>query len=503
MDNSDRTAVIQEYFKENNFVQSNIESFNSFVEWRLQKLVNEVKTATPAVIPPEAEDVKLVFSGIRVEQPSITEADGAKRKIYPVEARMRSLTYAAPVFLEISLMIDGKERERAEIQIAELPIMLKSKLCYLHGLSGDELIQEGEDPYDSGGYFIINGTERTLVLLEDLAANNIFVTREKSGPITYTAKLFSASETYKIPHTIERTKDGLYLITFASNKKLPVIILLKALGFTKDSEIPKLISSKDTDGDIYMNLLEFVDLKSIDDAKEFIAKEMGLVMPKDQKTQRIDYVLDNFLLPHVGMTIEDRAAKGHFLGRIIKKMLLLKHKKIPKDVKDHYMNKRVRLAGDLLEDLFRANLKVLVSDMLYIFQRGVRRGRILPIHSIVRTKLLTGRIKSALATGNWTGSRQGVSQRLDRENSLATLSHLQRVSSLLEASRESFEARELHPTHWGKLCPLESPEGKHIGLRKNLALMADITPELKSEIIDETRTFLEQSGLRRLEIKHD
>ncbi len=503
MDNSDKVALVQEYFKENNFVQSNIESFNSFVEWRLQKLIDEIKSATPAVIPPETEEVKLVFGHIKVEQPNIVEADGAVRKIYPVEARMRDLTYAAPVFLEVTLVIDGKERERVEVQIAELPVMLKSKLCHLYGLSRDELIRAGEDSYDAGGYFIINGTERVLVLLEDLAANNIFVAKEQSGAATHTAKLFSASNTYKIPHVVERTKDGLYLISFASNKRLPVIILLKALGFTKDSDIPELVDLEGANEDIYINLLEFTDIKSTDDAKEFIAKDMGLMMPKEQKLQRVDYILDNFLFPHIGTNLEDRTAKSYFLGRIVKKLVLLKNKKISKDIKDHYMNKRIRLAGDLLEDLFRANLKILVSDMLYIFQRGVRRGRVLSIHSIVRTKLLTGRIKSALATGNWTGNRQGVSQRLDRENALATLTHLQRVSSLLEASRESFEARELHPTHWGKLCPLESPEGKHIGLRKNLALMAEVTPELKKEIVDETRTFLEQSGLKRLDIHHD
>jgi len=160
------------------------------------------------------------------------------------------------------------------------------------------------------------------------------------------------------------------------------------------------------------------------------------------------------------------------------------------------MNKRVRLSGDLLEDLFRQNLRILVNDMLYIFQRSVRRGKILPVSAIVRTKFLSDRIKSALATGNWTANRQGLSQRLDRENALATLSHLQRVVSLLEAQRESFDARMLHSTNWGRLCALESPEGKHIGLRKNLALLATITPELKKEEVKANLNALMALGLK-------
>ena len=105
-----------------------------------------------------------------------------------------------------------------------------------------------------------------------------------------------------------------------------------------------------------------------------------------------------------------------------------------------------------------------------------------------------------MATGNWTGNRQGVSQRLERDDALATLSHLMRVTSLLEASRESFEARELHPTHWGRFCLLETPEGKHVGLRKNLAMLASITPSAKVDELENVKTQLENFGLKKFKI---
>jgi len=287
-----RNLLVNKYFEENNFVQSSIESYNSFIDWRLQNLIDEVGFATPAVIPPEAEEVKFQFGKITIEKPSIVEADGAK--------------------------------------------MLKSKLCYLHGLSREELIAAGEDPYDSGGYFIINGTERTLSLLEDLSSNKIFVAKEKVGPITHSAKLFSASKIYKIPHTLERTKDGLFLLTFAGLKRVPIAILLKSLGFTNDSEIPKLIGLEDVDEDLYLNLFDFVDVKSEEIAQEYIAKLSSMMLTKEQKVQRITYILDNFLLPHIGSNLEDRKKKGYFIGRMIRKLLLLKKGKIRKDDKDHY-----------------------------------------------------------------------------------------------------------------------------------------------------------------------
>ena len=420
----DRVELVKRFFEENNFVQSNIESFNDFIDWRLQKLIDEISEATPAVIPPEAEEVKIVFGKIRIEKPSVIEADGTKWKILPVEARIRNLTYAAPVYMEISLVIDGKERERSEVQICDLPIMLKSKYCYLNGLGREELIAAGEDPYDSGGYFIINGTERSLVLLEDLAANTIFVQKAKAGPVTHTANVYSASDLYKIPHIVERTKEGIFLVTFGSNKRLPLIVIMKALGLLKDADIASQIGVDDDD--IYINLIENVELRTEDSALDNVGNEIGIMMPKEQRVERVQHILDNFLLPHIGIAAENRLNKAKYLCKAVRKLLLLKQGRIKKDDKDHYQNKRVRMAGDLLEDLFRQNLRILVNDILYIFQRGVRRAKILPLGSIVRTKFLSDRIKSSLATGNWTANRQGVSQRLDRENALATLSHLQR-----------------------------------------------------------------------------
>ena len=157
--------------------------------------------------------------------------------------------------------------------------------------------------------------------------------------------------------------------------------------------------------------------------------------------------------------------------------------KIGLDDKDHYMNKRLKLSGDLLSDLFRVNLKVLIGDLLYNFQRIVKRGKFPSIKVIIRDKLLTSRIYSAMATGNWVGARKGISQRIQRLNFIETLSHLQRVVSPLSSSQENFEARGLHPTHMGRLCPVETPEGTNIGLRKNLAIMAEISLDSPEEDI--------------------
>ena len=164
-------------------------------------------------------------------------------------------------------------------------------------------------------------------------------------------------------------------------------------------------------------------------------------------------------------------------------------KKIPKDDLDHYSNKRLRLSGDLLEVLFRSILLGkwgLITRITYNYQKLTKRGRFPPLPSIVESNVLTNQIVSAIAIGSWVGGRTGVSQRLERSSFIKSLSHARNVLSPLTSTQEHFEARELYPPHWGKIDPSQTPEGATIGLRKNLAVAAQITtgiPEKDQKIL--------------------
>jgi len=484
--------LFKKYFEENSLVASNIASFNNFAAKVLQQIIDENKIIEPTIIPTNVESFKIRLDRIIVEKPEITEADGSKRPIYPIEARLRKISYAAPIYLEVSSHINDVQRESITTQIGSLPIMLKSNLCHLNKLSKAELAEKGEDPDDPGGYFIINGTERVLVNVEDLAANRLMVENDDKETI---GKVFSEYGAYRIPHTFERLKDGLFYITFSRVKRVPLLMVIKALGLTKDEDIVTMISKDRQFDEVLINLFEFVNLKDPDDAIDSIAKKIGITQAKDVRMERMNELLDKFLLPHIGTTREARLAKAQNLCKMLKKFILVANNEIPSDDKDHYSNKRLKLAGDLLADLFRVNLKVLIGDLLYNFQRIVKRGKFPSIKVIIREKLLTSRIYSSMATGNWVGARKGISQRIQRINHLNTLSHLQRVVSPLSASQENFEARELHATHLGRLCPSETPEGTNIGLRKNLALLAQVSRESDEQ---EMLKLLRNAGLKEV-----
>jgi len=486
--------LIQAYFKDYPFVDSNIQSFNDFVDKQLQKLVDEIGDIVPTIIPQEVESFVIKLKKIWIEKPSIVEADGSKREVYPSEARLRNLTYSAPIFLEVSAHVDDVQRESFVTMIGKLPIMLRSKYCNLHGLKREELISKGEDPNDPGGYFIINGNERVLITVEDLASNRLFVEHKETGPSEYVARLFSEMGSYRVPHTLERMKDGLFYLTFTRFKRIPLVPVLKALGLTKDQEIVKAICGDKTYDSLFINLFDAAELKTSDDALEHLAKKIGIAQTREIKIERASEQVDKYLLPHLGTSSQDRLAKAYNLCKVVKKFLLVAEEGKPLPDKDHYINKRLKLSGDLLEDLLRTNLRSLVQDIIYNFQRLVKRGKFQSIKIIIRDELLSSNIKSALATGTWSGGRKGVSQNIDRTNALATFSHLQRVASLLTSTQENFDARALHPTHWGRLCPIETPEGTPIGLRKNMAILCTVSRGDIQE--DKIKKSLENLGLK-------
>ncbi len=468
--------LLKSFAKDVGFVSHQINSFNEFVNVRLQKIFDEIKEIK---LETETGEFRIKLGKVRLGKPSVKEADGAVRFITPMEARVRNLTYAAPIYVEFIPIINGIEQEKEEVKIGELPIMLKSEKCILYGLSDEELMKLGEDPKDPGGYFIINGTERVIVMSEGILPNLPIVELRKDQEII---RINSEVSGFIQMHLIER-KSGILYISFANVKKMPLFILLRALGLESDKEIIEAIGEDPTmEEDLYYNLL-FHEVKNRDDAKKYIAKKLHI---QQSPITRVNEILDKYLLPHLGQGPKARIEKALYLANVAKKLILVGNGKIePQDI-DHYGNKRIRSVGDFLEVLLRSVLLGkygLITRITYRYQRMVKRGKMPTLQSIVESDYLTKRIVSHMATGKWVGGLTGICQRLERTNWLRTLAHLRNVLSPLSSQQEHFEARTLHPTQWGRLCAEETPEGVNIGLRKYLAVMAVISkPASKVEI---------------------
>src|SRR3989339_215235 len=463
----EKHLLVKKYLEQHSLVESNILSFNDFIQNKMQQIVSEINETLS-----KNEDIDIKIGKIRIEKPNIIEADGSTTLVTPGVARLRNLTYAAPVYIELRVKY-GEQSDSAEVEIGRSPVLVRSVACNTYGMSRDQLTENYMDPLDTGGYFIINGNEKVIVMSEDLAANQPFI-EEIRGKLGL--RLFSQRNSYRIPTTISESSEGLLEISFSRLKNIPALVMLKAMGLIKEADISKSINCENDC--LIVNLYEFAKIQSIEDAMLAIAEKSGIQGTKKEILDRVKQRIDSFFLPHIGLDKAARTEKAFTLCRIINLYIRAKENPRLRTDKDHYANKRVKLSGDLMSDLFRVNMSILVRDIQYSLQKIAKRKKFYSLKTIAKSTLFTHRIESAIATGAWIGERSGVTQNMDKTNYLAMLSQLQRVSSMLPGEQENFLARTLHPTHYGRFCPTETPEGTEIGLRKNLAILSKVSTHI-------------------------
>jgi len=476
LNNDDLWIVAENYIRSIGLARHHIDSFNEFIDKDMQKIVDEVKNIEVTV---EDKVVRIELGKVWVGAPRIVEPSGAVRNIYPMEARVRNFTYAAPIYLEVKELKDGREL-RHEVLIGEIPVMVNSRYCALAGLDPAVRVKLGEDPYDSGGYFIINGSERVIVGVEDLAPNRIILEEKKIGPYSfYIARVFSTTVGYRtrVEVRLKGQNNELKVYLPGVGQEVPFVIMLKALGMESDREIAELVSPFPEIQELLAPSFDAAqNILSKDDAVMYIGNRVAYGQSDKVRLSKTQNVLDKILLPHVGLDENSRYAKALFLCEMAERVLAMKLGWRPPDDKDHYRNKRIRLAGGLLAELFRTAFRRMIRDFRYQLEKSSLRHRV--VHSfsnLITTSLITDSINQAMATGNWGKRLVGVTQLLDRTNYLSVLSHLRRVQSPLSRSQSNFDARDLHPTQWGKLDPNETPEGVNCGLVKNMSIGAQIS----------------------------
>ncbi len=529
--------ILDAFFKSESVVNYQIDSMNYFYASKgnpdniMQQIVDETKISddsVPGVVELDTskthgKEIKIYFGRERdengkpvgdptiwVEKPEIKEASGASNQITPQEARLRDLNYMAPISLRLRVIEDGVEKDVNTIKVGEIPVMVRSRICTLSEQSLDTYIEKNggpidgtreeklkyvdEDPTDPGGYFIIKGTEKVIVSLEDLAPNKILVEyEEKYDTKVEVAKVFSQKGGFRALISMEKGNDGIINVSIPTVAgAVPLVILMKALGIEKDVDIHNAIySDMRMDPLIYANIEDSKNPKILppnginthDDAISYLEKRFAAGQAKEFRDKKIIQMLDRALLPHLGGEESDRLKKAIYLGRMARSLLELNLGIRNVDDKDHYANKRIKLSGDLLDELFRNSFQSVMKDLKYQLEKTFNKKRGVRLKPAIRQDLLTQKILHSMATGNWIGGRTGVSQLLDRTSNMATLSHLRRIISPLTRSQPHFEARDLHPTQWGRICPNETPEGQNCGLVKNASLIINVTQGIDSDIV--------------------
>ncbi|NMJ86713.1 MAG: DNA-directed RNA polymerase subunit B [Thaumarchaeota archaeon] len=478
--NKDMWSIIKDILQRNGIARQHLSSYNEFTEHGLQSIINEVNEV---IIDTVEYPYKIKLGKLQLKQPRVMELDGSITNLSPLEARLRNLSYAAPIMLESSVVEDGNVLETKFIHVGDMPIMTRSNGCVLYNLPENKLVEQGEDDRDPGGYFIINGSERVIVGLEDLSYNKIIVDYEEATTgLVYKAKVYSSIVGYRSKLELVMKQDASIMTKIpGSPVDLPLMVLMRALGLESDKEIADAVSLRPiVQDELEPSFEKAGEVSTSREAIVYISKRIAPGMLEEFQIKRTETLLDWGLLPHLGKNQNNREEKSRFLGEAACRLLELKFGWGDVDDKDHYGNKVIKFAGQMLADLFRTAFRNLIRDMKYQLERSGQKRGINAIAAAVRPGIITDKLANAIATGNWGRGRVGVTQLLDRTNYLSTISHLRRVQSPLSRSQPNFEARDLHPTHFGRICPSETPEGSNCGLVKNLALSALISVSIPS-----------------------
>ncbi|CAH1448500.1 unnamed protein product [Lactuca virosa] len=481
------------------------------------------------VLDPVSTIYKINFSEIYLSQPLMTESDGEIVPLFPKAARLRNLTYSAPLFVDVSKKAimkghDGEEVTETEnfdkLFIGKVPIMLRSSYCTLYKNSEQDLIELGECPYDQGGYFIINGSEKVLIAQEKMSTNHVYVFKKRQpNTYAYVAEVRSMTESQsRAPSTmlvrmLSQTSarggsSGQYICATLPYTRvdIPIIIVFRALGFVADKDILEYICYDFADTQM-MELLrpsleEAFVIQNQEVALEYIGKRgVRAGVTREKRIKFAGDILQKEMLPHVGVGEYCETKKAYYFGYIIHRLLLCALGRRVGDDRDHYGNKRLDLAGPLLGSLFRKLFRQLTRDVRAYVQKRVDKGADVNLQVAIKTETITSGLTYSIATGNWgnanaAGTRAGVSQKLNRLTYASTLSHLRRVISPIGREGKLAKPRQLHNSQWGMMCPAETPEGQACGLVKNLALMVYITVGSAASPILE---FLEEWGTENLE----
>ena len=536
-------GIIESYFKGQyleRLVRHQIESYNHFINYQIFRTI---QMFNPVIIHSENDyiqekdmyllEIEITFSNFKLYPPQIHENNGATKIMLPDEAKLRNFTYASTMAVDLNIKYTIRNSESMnnpkviiktlpKINIGKMPIMLKSSICILSQNNHIHPSFTGECEMDCGGYFIVKGSEKTVLGQERAAENKVYVFDGKNTTKwTWYAEIKSIPDFKCIsPKQIEMmiaSKNngfghGIYIQIPRIKQPIELFILFRALGVISDKDICEYIvldvddeQQKELTQCLHASIIDANKYTTQEEAIKYITnyaaytpinmdREKGII----KKREFTEEVLNSDLFPHCTTLVQ----KLYMIGYMTKRLLETSLRWSPPSDRDSYTNKRIELTGTLLNNLFRNYFNKLVKEMQKQIVREINNGswrstedyeniiNMTNIYKIMKSMTIENGIARALSTGDFSikqanTSKVGVAQVLNRLTYPSSLSHLRRINTPLEKSGELIAPRKLHNTTWGFLCPAETPEGQSIGVVKNISYMAHITiPTNSSSIYD-------------------
>lgn len=512
--------VIKSMFEQNSGYEANHfihESFDDFVSDKIPRIIEE---QNPIEVSEENKTLWLRIKDPFFEKPTFPSGE----YLMPQDARLRNADYSMKLKAHCEIEVahyDEKTNTMTSynsdvknIDLGYIPLMVGSPYCWLSNqrLLHDEIIERGRECLnDYFGYFIVNGAEKMLVCQDKIAENKtmIFDKNKNSTNGTFVAEVMSTDElAFEPPKKIQltRTPSGIFatkMHNIRDKKTIPVAIIFRALGIENEYDIVRYIMmNKENDEQMYLEIkttllnTEASSVRTQVEALDYLSNYTSLFEDDDPRWKARELMRADFL-PHVSKNWDRHSChlKALYLGYMIARILRYLLGYDDADDRDSMINKRVETPGNLMASLFQQSFKHTIINAKKMFKQKLRQDSIKKnmvssynISIFIRHQDITNQLKRGLTTGDWSAKnsnqsvRKGIAQPVNRQNFIASLSYMLRVNTNLEKQNGCvIKPRKLHQTQWGYLCPFETPEGKNIGLVKNLAIASKPTT-----YIDET-----------------
>ncbi|XP_027049926.1 DNA-directed RNA polymerase III subunit RPC2-like, partial [Pocillopora damicornis] len=471
-------------------VKQHIDSFNYFINVDIKKIVKANEKITT-----DADPVwYLKYLNIYVGSPDVEESFNITKPISPHECRLRDMTYSAPITVDIEYTRGSQRVVRHNLPVGRMPIMLRSSNCVLTGKSPAELASLNECPIDPGGYFIANGTEKVILIQEQLSKNRIIVEVDKKGNIG--CSVTSSTAERKSRTSIVTKQNKFCLKHNAMSEDVPVVVIFKAMGMECEQEIVQMVGCEEEVISTFAPSLEechklniYTQLQALQYVGSKV-RQRATWGKSRTKVEEARELLAGVMLAHVPVIKYDFKAKCVFLALMVRRVILACSDEAHVDDRDYYGNKRLELAGQLLSLLFEDLFKRFNAELKKIADQTIPKPRAAQFDIVkhMRQDQITHGLVHAITSGNWiikrfNMNRAGVTQVLSRLSFISALGMMTRISSQFEKTRKVSGPRSLQPSQWGMLCPSDTPEGEACGLVKNLALMTHITTDQNEEPI--------------------
>nr|CAD1830283.1 unnamed protein product [Ananas comosus var. bracteatus] len=523
------------FFNDWGLISHQINSYNEFIAHGLQDLFDSLGeiTVEPGYDPSKKggsawRHATISFGKVSLEKPVFwsgkNDYEEECLKLTPRHARLQNMTYSSQMKVEVRVQVysheksdkaksgkdqSGKDQsvhkrvwadEKKEITIGRLPVMVRSNLCWLNTPGKSDCL------FDSGGYFLIKGMEKTFIAQEQRCLTRIWVTDRPVWTVSYISEIkrkriyIKLLESPKAEGSNGRRVISLYFLYATA----PIWLMFFALGASSDKEIFEMIDLEDCSASIVNILLatiketdeQFEGFRKGDKAREYINEQIKNA--KFPPSESFDEYVSKYLFPGVS----GHRQKALSLGYMVKCLLLAFSGKRKCDNKDDFRNKRLDLAGELLARELRAHIRHAEKRMVKTMQRDLYGDRDLQlIERYWDASIITNGINRAFSTGAWchpykrTERISGIVATLRRTNPLQMMSDLRKTRQQVAYAGKAGDARYPNPSYWGKLCFLSTPDGENCGLVKNLAVTAIVSSRIMEPILDK----LVSCGMEKLD----